>query len=319
MGSEQSSTRGPRYRTFAWQGVQLTLPTDWNLTVTRGDRKAGYLRLSDEYRTRLEVRWQQGKRQGLLSRTVDGYIEKLRKDARKEKVSFSVQRGLKLASPPGKEVECYRWTGRQQALAMLSWCPHCRRTTHLHLLGEPEESLKNLARTVFSSFRDHCEGADELWAFYDMRFRAPAGWPLKRHSLKAGLIRMSFGGRGRSLEFIRVSLAGTLLAAKSLAEWFGEFYGKPLKRKSFRITEQTVKGHDGLMLRGETSLFFNPLKVFGRRRVLRAACWHCEPKNRLMICALDAFGRQSELFESVLAEFDCCERSLTDVAFREKK
>ena len=49
------------------------------------------------------------------------------------------------------------------------------------------------------------------------------------------------------------------------------------------------------------------VRLWGRRRALRAACWHCEDTNRLFICCYDGPEAQAEMFCQALDGFKCCE------------
>ncbi|MFO7958271.1 MAG: hypothetical protein R6X33_14385 [Candidatus Brocadiia bacterium] len=306
MGPDGSAAERRAYDTFGWQGISLTIPVGWELVFTRGDRSSGYVRLADEERDRLEVRWERPRNPSSPARTVDTYVQKLEKRLRKDGIEVSVRRGIGLASPVGKEVECYRWDARQRGLAMLSICNECDRLVHVQVLGDRDESMNNLARTVFASLQDHPEDGADLWRFFDVEFRAPADLPLKSSSLKAGCIRMVFKDKRRRLEFVRMSLAEVVLAGKSLREWFEDFYSGRLKKYRSEIEEERLEGHEGLLVAGRGKLLSNPLGLVGRRRQLRAGCWHCEETNRLMICAFEGLERYEDVFSDALASFVCC-------------
>jgi hypothetical protein len=306
MAAPPASRADAPYKTFGWQGVTLTVPRQWRLVFMRGDRASGQVRLADEEAVRLEVRWQPAAEGRAPAESVGAYLERLRRRARKEGAELTVQRDLKLASPPGMQVECYRWTADRQALAMLSRCEQCGRLVHLHLWGGPQEQLKGLARTVFASLGEHPDGDTDLWRFLDVEFRAPARLPLKASSLQTGCVRMAFGRRSERLEFVRVSLAETLLRGKGLEGWFRGFYGPSLKRRSFGVEPAEWHGHPGLDVRGRAWLALNPLALIGRRRLLRAACWHCEPTNRLFICRREGRTRDEEAFRRAVEGFNCC-------------
>jgi len=307
MGSDGSAAERQAYDTFGWQGISLTIPVDWELVFTRGNRGSGYVRLADEERDRLEVRWERPRNPISPTRTVDRYVAELQKRMRKDGVEVSVRRRIGLASPVGKEVECYRWDARRRALAMLSICNVCERLVHVQVLGDRDESMNNLARTVFASLQDHPENGSDLWRFFDIEFRAPADLPLRNSSLKAGCIRMLFKDRKRRLEFVRMSLAQVVLARKSLREWFEEFYSGRLRKYRSDIEEKTVQGHDGLTVWGSPKLLSNPVGIVGCRRTLRVGCWHCEQTNRLMLCAFEGPDRHEEVFSDALASFVCCQ------------
>jgi hypothetical protein len=204
------------------------------------------------------------------------------------------------------EAECYRWLADRQVLAMATRCAQCGRVVHVRLLGEPQEGLKGLARTVFGSLRDHPEGDELAWQFFDLRFRSPVGLPLTKSVLQTGCIRMIFSRRWRRLEFVRLSLAQVLLADKGLRRWFDGFYAQPLKRRSYRLKEAEVRGHPAVELDGRPWLLVNPLRLAGRGRVSRATCWHCEETNRIFVCGYDGPGSEAGALERAVEGFFCC-------------
>ncbi|MFW6189210.1 MAG: hypothetical protein ACOC7T_02155 [Planctomycetota bacterium] len=309
MARQDPPRSGRRYRNFGWQGVSLTVPADWKLVFTEGDRQAGYVRLADDTSVRMELRWEGSPRDRRPPAVVDSYLEKLKKRARKRELDFSVQRELNLASPPGKEVECYRWVADRQSVAMASRCGECDRIVHVHLLGSPQEGLKSLARTTFASMQDHGQDGWERWEFLDMLLRSPAELPLVSQELKTGRIRMEFGRRLLRLRFVRLSLAEVLLAEKSLQDWLRGYYSDRLKRRSFEMEERRVKDHPGVRVQGRPWLLVNPLRPLGKARTVRVACWHCEKTNRLFICGFDGPESRLDWFEPAVEGFACCETS----------
>jgi hypothetical protein len=307
MGPHHASDTRRAYKTFAWQGISLTIPSSWELVFTQGKHRAGHVRLADRQSVRLEVRWQRGQVASPPSQAVDSYVARLARRATGEGAQLSVQRNLKLASPAGQDVECYRWVADSQSLAMVSRCRECGGIVHVQLTGRPGESLKGLARTVFASLSDHSDGAWQQWRFFDLEFQSPADLPLARKSLQSGCIRMTFARRQTRLHFVRVSLAQVLLADKSLEQWFKAFYAKPLRRRSFTIRQVGVNGHGGLEVEGRAWRLVNPMGLLGRPRIVRGSCWHCEQTNRLFICCFDGPAQGAEVFPQALAGFRCCD------------
>ncbi len=306
MTSEGPGTRGDALKTFAWQGIRLTVPAEWHLVLTEGTYDSGYVQLADRRAMRMELRWEPGRGEQDPAALVDQYLSRLRRRARKHGAEFSIVRDLRVASPPGKQVECYRWGDERQALAMLSRCEGCERIVHVQLLDGGEGLPRSLGRTVFASLRDHPDGDWLPWRFLEMEFSAPAQWRVAGKSLDAGCVRMTLSGRRERLEFVRVSLAQVLLADKGLEEWFGEFYRPSLKRRTFRVREAQLKGHPALEVEGRPWLLVNPLMLVGRGRVLQARCWHCDATNRIFICRYEGPERRLETFEQAARSFRCC-------------
>ena len=293
---------------FGWQGINLSIPTDWELVSTGGSYRSGYAGLADQSAVRLEMKWDSARGEVDPSETAARYIQVLRKKAKKNRADIKIKRDLKLATLKGKQIECYEWSAGQRGIGMVSFCDQCRRMVHLVIMGRADRPLRGLCRTVFAALKDHPEDGRLLWDFYDMQFRSPEEMPLERQDLKTGCIRMPFG-KGRSqLEFVRVSLATFVLAGKSLREWFEEFYSKVLKRWRWEVRETEVKGHRGLRLEARASVILSPGRLIGRGRQMRAACWQCEASNRLFIVRHSAPGRKLDLFEQALESFKCCQQ-----------
>jgi len=177
---------------------------------------------------------------------------------------------------------------------------------HVQLLGSPEEGLKGLGRTVFGSLSDHPQDDTLPWEFFDLRFRSPKGLPLTKSVLQTGCIRMIFSRRWTRLEFVRLSLAQVLLADTGLRQWFDGFYAAPLKRRTYRLKEAQMKGHPAVELEGRPWLLVNPLRLAGRARLTRAACWHCEESNRILIVGYDGPKAAADMFGPAVQSFVCC-------------
>lgn len=307
MAPAPAQRSGNQFASFAWQRIALTVPEDWDLVMIDGTARSGHVRLADQHSVRLELHWQDGGAQS-VSDTVSAYVDRLARRAAKEGTEFGSQRGLRLASPAGKDVECYRWTADRQVLAMLSRCRDCGRVVHAHVLGERDEKLKGLARTIFSSLTDHAEGDWVPWSFYDVSFRSPAALPLARSTLQSGCIRMAFGRGLTRLEFVRASMADVLLDGRELGDWFTGFYARQLKRRVFAVDEDTVHGHAAVRVSGRPWRLLNPCALFGRRRTLQGACWHCAATNRIMLCCYDGPLTGAGVLEPAVGAFSCCDR-----------
>ena len=307
MTARSTDKSGARdLKAFGWQGINLTVPGSWELVSTRGRYDSGYLGLADDAGVRLELKWDLVRGKTDLAEVANKYIQELRKQAKKSRTDITVKRDVKLAVLKGKQIECYEWTADTRGTGMVSRCEECRRLVHVIILGKPDESLRKLARMVFASVKDHSEDGKHLWQFYDMQFAVPKDIPLERSELKTGCIKMLFEKRSRHVEFVRVSLAETLLADKSLRKWFDGFYTAPLKHWHCKITDAQFKGHSGLRLDGKAWLVVNPTALLGGRRLMRLACWHCDASNRLFIVRHNSPRGEEEVFEQAVESFQCC-------------
>ncbi|MFP4175948.1 MAG: hypothetical protein ACOCR1_01775 [Planctomycetota bacterium] len=291
---------------FGWQGISLTVPEQWGLVSTRGDYDSGFVALADEDTQRLQIKWEEGNNDSDPSEAANKYIRSLRKDYESDEQELQVNRRLNLATLPDKKVECYDWIGENRGTGMVSRCDDCHRMVHIVITGGPKESLRNLSRTVFASLQDHAIEERIHWKFYDIEFYSPAELALKRSELKTGCIRMQFRRKSQEIEFVRSSLAQMLLKKQSLKEWFTDFYADKLKRKSWDISAENLKGHEGLMLTGRPWLICDPWGIVGTRKKLRVACWHCQETNRIFVVGYG--GRHNEhMLEDVVNSTVCCD------------
>lgn len=308
--SPEEGNEGPRqFKSFAWQGIGLTVPEQWELVATRGDYDSGYFGLGDSSRLRLQVKWDRakGKRKIHPADSVAKYLRELRKKAKKDKREVEINRRLNLASLRDRELECYDWLGEERGTGMVAVCQKCERIVHVVLLGQKDESLRSLSRTVFASLQDHPEDGWMQWRFYDVEFRSPEELLLRRKELKTGCIRMILGRRREEMELVRVSLARVLLNEQSLREWFEDFYSRELKRTSWERTHSESEGHEELRLEGSPWLVLNPGRLIGRRRTTRILCRHCKPTNRIFVVSHSAVKADPERFEKIVRSVRCCE------------
>ena len=101
---------------FAWQGLRLSVPDDWNLGRVDGDFEKGYARLDDAEIVRAEIEWRRLKGRGealRLTELVDRYLANLQKKAQKVDAPFEVQRRARFLKNKkfleGREYEVFIW------------------------------------------------------------------------------------------------------------------------------------------------------------------------------------------------------------------
>ncbi len=70
---------------FAWQGIQLMLPSEWNPGKITGEANNGGVRLDDAQIVRLELEWKEARGDDRVALIVDRYIGGLAKNAEKQK------------------------------------------------------------------------------------------------------------------------------------------------------------------------------------------------------------------------------------------
>ena len=95
---------------FGWAGIQLEIPTAWELSGLSGDQKTGYLRLDDGEMPRLELKWAHTRRKKPdLHATLDEYFKLIRKTYKKG-TELSFRRNVNFI----KEEEFFKGTHRSR-------------------------------------------------------------------------------------------------------------------------------------------------------------------------------------------------------------
>ncbi|MBZ0213410.1 MAG: hypothetical protein K8H99_06395, partial [Nitrospirae bacterium] len=94
-----------------------------------GDRKEGYARLAGDGARSLHVRWHTGKPAKSLRPALDGYLERLRRDAQKAKLTFRSE----VAEEQGTLL--YKWQSEQQGRGVVFRDADAPRMFFLEVVG----------------------------------------------------------------------------------------------------------------------------------------------------------------------------------------
>lgn len=202
---------------FAWRGLELLVPAEWEPGALGGDDRAGYVRFDDEWMPRCEIRWAKADDEADFQKTVDEFLEKLRAAARRQKPSrdVRVQDATESVAPQpvALRLRAHRWRDQHQYLLLAAFCSECKNMTLLQLT----DCNASLARQIAASLRDHPDGAGTWWRLYRLALRTPNDWRLIRHTLAAGLLEMEFrGADGLQAQVRRFGPAEILLKNVSL-------------------------------------------------------------------------------------------------------
>lgn len=288
---------------IGWQGLTLRVPELWEPHSLTGTRSEGALQLDDGEAIRLRCSWRNRKRPPDLLAEADSYIERLRREARKKKVDFSVKRDIPFPGPPQRAATCFTWRAEETAYAMLLYCQECRRFCLLTVFGRAGRSLEREARGVFSGFRCHGEGGRERWALFGLRAEVPTGWELVRSGLRAGQVTLEFERGSEELALARVALARSILRRKKFVRWAEEFYGKALRNFLWEGRRTEYRGHIALAIEGRERLRSPLVKLWRKARVLRVRAWYCRELDK--IYAVWYAGGRGEEFEDLVAGVAC--------------
>ena len=273
---------------FAWQGLRLSVPDDWNLGRVDGDFEKGYARLDDAEIVRAEIEWRRlrGRGEALrLTELVDRYLANLQKKAQKAAAPFAVERRARFLKNKkflqGREYEVFIWEADFRAYN-LAVALESGRVVLLRVLARLDEFLPEQAEAVFSSLADQEAEAAHLWSVYGLRFFAPSDLKLQSHSLKSGHLQLEFTRGKQTLRVHRLSMARIMLKGAAIQDWYPVFFKKPLRDLVVDIVPEAVRECEGIRIEGRPRSrwrqllrplpFMNPRpRLYMRGRVWRDA------------------------------------------------
>lgn len=275
----------------AWQGLTFVVPEDWNIGAIGGEGKSGYLRLDGSDMPRLEVKWAEAGSGAVdVPQLVDKYLKDLQKGKKGREVE--VQRDVKLVNKrqmKGKKaLECFTWTAETRGFGAAWFCPDCRRTVILQVMGEHSEPVQALAERIISSMKDHPDDGWATWATYGFICQTPAEFVLAGQRMMAGLIELDVSRERDQLHVARWGMAGIALKNKSLEDWGKKELSKRLKKFATEYRGESFRGHECICIEGRTTLPQEKLQSFVQHCMgkpfadrVKAYLWHCETSNKI--------------------------------------
>ena len=296
MASDRPNARAGDPVLFAWQGLQIHTPPDWDLAGVSGDAEEGYCRLDGDGMSRLEIKWRRGLKTGGVSTLVDQFLKDARLDRKGSPVR--VRRGVPLVTLPGMDCECFLTQGGQDVIHLATLCRECGRASVLRFPQPPGETSQSVARRVLGSFRDHPAGEATPWSMYGFRFSTPAAFRLRSHLLQAGRTQLDFAGRKCTALALRLGLAQMALRGVSLLDWARRDTLGLWTDTRVEFASAEHKGHPSVVVQGRERRLW-------RRRDVRGILWHCDAANALYLAAWRGKARALEPFMSFADSIEC--------------
>jgi hypothetical protein len=209
-----------RWDTIAWNGISFNKPATWEIaTIGRN-----YMMIGTLMHPRLEITW--GDSQKTASRKQN--IEKLQLQIRKQHL-MSVDSW----SPPKSWIQALSacetsgFSSKRPeggiSYGLIVSCLSCQRVSLVQFFqnADEPENVHAVAPEVLSSFMDHADGEEQLWAVFDVRATLPAVFKIKKYRFSPGYIEMVFFAHGHLVSLYRWSPASVLLSGKKLIEFAG--------------------------------------------------------------------------------------------------
>lgn len=179
---------------FGWAGIELEIPTTWELSGLSGDQKTGYLRLDDPEMPRLELKWAHTRRKKPdLHATLDEYFKLIRKTYKKG-AELSFRRNVNFIKEKeffeGRTVLGFSWKGSIRASGLIFHTG--KRITIVQVMGRLKENWRPTVLRVFESITDRGDAPLTLWSAYGLKLGVPKEYKLERQKLLSGYLLFAF-------------------------------------------------------------------------------------------------------------------------------
>lgn len=207
---------------FAWGGISLEVPGDWNLSAHGSENGVTSVTMEDDFEVRLQAEW------FTPDRTIRGERLKKRYDNHVLEFGRKAQETTPLSSlPPDWFGHLYLMKDARR-LAVLFHALADGRLAFLALIHFPAKQdgdAPDVAGHLITSFKIH-DGASVPWRFYDVSFELHAGFSLSSTQFVSGRKHMVFEWKLRKLSMWFFSLAEQLLKGQPADKWVVEFLNK---------------------------------------------------------------------------------------------
>ncbi|MBV9866322.1 MAG: hypothetical protein JO316_13300 [Abitibacteriaceae bacterium] len=321
---------------LGWQGLTVTLPSDWNLKTFGGDATKGDLRVDDADGPRLELRWEKPQKGIDLARSVTLFTEQLVRQAKKRGEAFQLADNPRLLSKARKrkaQLENFGWVGERGDVLLgqgwgVAWqCADCGRVVVAHLIGrglEKQDKMQRLATEVFSSLECHSSGGWQTWSVFDLQLDIPEEFHLKRAKLLLNRLELEWvkarpatplgwTQTDQRIALQRIPIANVVLENESLVDWTQRTIARTDKKRRFGPAEEiSVRTHPALMLHGRLRDLRRLMVQKGLDRVLRRhtppaamRVWHCEQSNKIFALDCELSPINAHVVEDVLDSLEC--------------
>ncbi len=200
------SNRPGTAQAFAWCGIALRIPVDWE-TGMLGD---GYALLEYRFRPVMELKTAVIRGRFSLPR----HLKQLARVGRSGGVPSLQPTSMPPeweTFPPSAQVRAFSWQGaRVGGQGLVHFCPSCRRATLLQFYDHGD-GVSRSAPMILKTFRDHGGDFNPSLAVYDIRATLPERFTLRQFRFEAGRFSLSFDHSRESVTLLRWSPADVML------------------------------------------------------------------------------------------------------------
>ncbi len=303
-------------RLIGWAGITVRVPQDWALASISADEKEGYMRVDDHDMARLEIKWVTSPGFVDLEKTVNKYLQTVKKAHKTDEHQFSVDRDIRVVSKRQMKKDSlatFAWRAQQQAYGAVWVCKQCDQTVIAQVLGRPEEKdLLRTAQQVISNIGDHPIDGWTTWAAYGFVCQVPEDFGLTKQQMYSALLKFSFTRDTETIEVDRWGMANTLLRDQTLDQWLQQELGKELSHYKPQSEETQFRGHEAVAFVGTRMPPLQSIKQFALHVIGRQAAqkllghaWHCEATNKIFVVHALLDATNYELADQLRDRIEC--------------
>jgi len=273
---------------FAWHGIQMEVPVEWDLGQLEGRFDKGFARLDDPNAARLELRWMMAPKRFRIDATLDRYFGAMTKTVQKGggKLTLKTRGGIG-PDRPGLMTRGFRWRvtntaqphANREAIGCIACNPETGQVAVVQALvragrgGDEAVARRTLASLSIGEVTDGMR----TWAVYDFACGVLPEFGLWEHHLQSGAFHMGFESRRGRIDIRRWALAELLLDKHGgdLEAWWRAGLKRAQRRFRDEKTAVELSGHEA------TRLERSRRSLLGRRRDHAVFLWHCPASNQL--------------------------------------
>lgn len=289
----------PPAKRIAWQGLQLDVPLDWEVSGYSGDYAEGYLRVDDGEDVALEIKWVTVKSAAItsdgLSARCQKYLEALRSAASKRKESFVIATDTKecsiIQSKMADITVPFSWKSTRIASGWIAGFLASQRVVMAQIVvTSGKRSVLKQASNYLSSIRVHQPSdAMQRWAILDVDVSLPSRFMLVKADLLNVCVRLHFLSGSHLVMIEQWSAAQVARKDCYLDDWVRLNTSGPWRRAVARKEEVIQHGDQSVVAVTGRVAFGAPLlgvvrQILQLRRpavLFDGYFWHSETTNKM--------------------------------------
>lgn len=222
-------------RLTSWNGIQLNLPSTWEVVVTG----PCHLAVEADFLPVFEVRWEQfaNPQAGISLKKA---IAKIQKHFPGEMSQLQPPETFKQYTKHFQAI-ALSWDGGSKVSGLLHRCDTCGTIVLVHLYDHPTLTSTQILDALMN-LRCHSNTTDngmQLWSIQDFQFEVPKEFQFQHQVFKAGFSSISFSHKKLSARFCRLAPADKRLVEQSIEQLLATMLDITLPDNGYSLDQHT--------------------------------------------------------------------------------